>query len=73
MLKELSAWKNSDKICLCSHWAAGEILPPFCVLKGVSRHLRQKPDEARWHHPCKFVANKRKSQIEIHLADAILH
>ena len=38
---------------------AGEILPPFGVLMGVSRRLRQKPDEAsRWHHPCKFVANK---------------
>jgi len=54
--------------------AAGIILPPFfCVSGGVSRRLRQKPDEApRWHHPCKFVANKRKSQIEIHLADGIL-
>ena len=31
MLKVSFQWKNSDKICLCSHWAAGEILPPFCV------------------------------------------
>jgi len=30
-------------------------------------------EASRWHHLCKFVANKRKSQIEIHLADAILH
>ena len=29
MLKVSFQWKNSDKICLCSHWAAGEILPPF--------------------------------------------
>ena len=46
----------------------------FCVLRGVSQRLLQNPDEAsRWHHLCKFIANKRKSQIEIHLADAILH
>ena len=31
MLKVSFQWKNSDKICLCSHWAAGIILPPFCV------------------------------------------
>ena len=31
MLKVSFQWKNSDKICLCSHWAAGVILPPFCV------------------------------------------
>ena len=31
MLKVSFQWKNSDKICLCSHWAAGEFLPPFCV------------------------------------------
>ena len=31
MLKVSFQWKNSDKICLFSHWAAGEILPPFCV------------------------------------------
>ena len=31
--------------------AAEEILPLFCVLRGVSRRLRQKPDEAfSWHH-----------------------
>ena len=31
MLKVSFQWKNSDKICLCSHWAAGIILPPVCV------------------------------------------
>ena len=31
MLKVSFQWKNSDKICLCSHWAAGIILPPFFV------------------------------------------
>ena len=47
----------------------------FLRLKGrVAAVVRQMPDEAsRWHHLCKFVANKRKSQIEIYLADAILH
>ena len=45
----------------------------FSFTHGVLRNLRQKPDEAsRWHHPCKFVVNKRKSQIEIYLADGIL-
>ena len=34
MLKVSFQWKNSDKICLCSHWAAGEILPPFLHFKG---------------------------------------
>ena len=46
----------------------------FAFTHGVSWQLRQKPDEAStWHYPCKFVANERKSQIEIYLADAILH
>ena len=44
MLKELSAWKNSDKICLCSHWAAGEFLPPFCV---YARHVAAVAVEVR--------------------------
>ena len=34
MLKVSFQWKNSDKICLCSHWAAGIILPPFLRLQG---------------------------------------
>jgi len=38
--------------------------------RGGCGKSRMKP--SRWHHPCKFVANKRKSQIEIQLADGIL-
>ena len=34
MLKVSFQWKNSDKICLCSHWAAGVILPPFLRFNG---------------------------------------
>ena len=42
MKKASFPWKNSDKICLCSHWAAEEILPPFCVYtrRVAARHLR---------------------------------
>ena len=44
MLKVSFQWKNSDKICLCSHWAAGEFLPPFCV---YARHVAAVAVEVR--------------------------
>jgi len=48
-------------------------LAAFLRLRTACRGGCGKIRMKRWHHPCKFVANKRKSQFEIHLADAILH